>query len=73
MKINFTKAEYRTLIEMMYLAEWMLTAHDTRKDPDKRKYAELGQKIYSVSKEMGCEAEIKLSKELNGYFPTSEF
>ena len=73
MKINFTKAEYRVLLDLVYLGEWMLTAHDIGAAPEKGKYEELAQKIYSHAKEMGCESLIERSKEFNKYFPTRQF
>ena len=73
MKINFTKAEYRILLDVVYLGEWMLTAHDTEEAPEKEKYEDLVQKIYSHAREMDCESLIEGSKEMNKYFPTREF
>ena len=53
MKIEFSKAEYRTLLELLYLAEWMLTAHDDAPDPAKERHYLLCQKIYASAKAMG--------------------
>lgn len=73
MKILFTKSEYRTLIDMIYIAEWMLTAHDEQADPAKDKYVHLVQKIYSHAKEIGWESLIESSAAENEYFPTLEY
>ncbi|MEP7085007.1 MAG: hypothetical protein ABI854_09740 [Betaproteobacteria bacterium] len=70
MKILFTKSEYRTLIDMIYVAEWMLTARDEEVDPAKAKYVHLVQKIYSHAKEFGWEALVDGSAADNEYFPT---
>ena len=37
MKIEFSKTEYRTLVEMLYLAEWVLISHDEEPDPSKER------------------------------------
>jgi hypothetical protein len=71
MKILFTKSEYRTLFDMIYMAEWMLTAYDTETDPAKAKYHHLAQKIYSHAKEMGCETLVE--DENNEYFTTAAY
>ena len=72
MKIEFSKPEYRTLIEMLYLAEWVLTAHDEQPDPDKARYHLLCQKIYASAKAMGCDALIENSKQSRAYVPTQK-
>ena len=69
----FTKSEYRTLFDMVYMAEWMLTANDVQPDPAKAKYQHLAQKIYSHAKEMGWETLVEVSTEDNEYLPTLEY
>ncbi len=72
MKIEFSKAEYRTLIELLYLAEWMLIAYDEAPDPKKERYYLLCQKLYASAKAMGCENLIEFSKELRAFAPTQK-
>ena len=73
MKILFTKSEYRTLFDMIYMAEWMLTAYDTEPDPAKAKYRHLAQKIYSHAKEMDWESLVDSSTAENEYFPSRQY
>ena len=73
MKILFTKSEYRTLFDMIYMADWMLTAYDTEADPAKAKYHHLAQKIYSHAKEMDCESLVEVSTAQNEYFPSRKY
>ncbi len=61
MKINFTKKEFRTLLELAHLGDWMLHAHDTRDNPETEPHRAVLQKIYSHFKEMGCEDLIEVS------------
>ena len=72
MKIEFSKTEYRTLIEMLYLAEWVLISHDEEPDPAKERYYLLAQKLYASAKAMGCESLIENSKELRAFIPTEK-
>jgi len=73
MKINFTKKEYRSLIDALDIAHWVINAHRTGIGGEPKEYADLIQKIYSYSKEMGCEDLIEFNKSLGGYFSTREF
>ena len=72
MKIEFSKAEYRTLIELLYLSEWVLTSHDEEPDPKKERYFLLCQKIYASAKAMGCESLIENEKSLRAFIPTQK-
>ena len=73
MKILFTKSEYRTLFDMIYIAEWMMTAFEKPTDPTLEGYAHLAQKIYSHAKEMGWESLVSSSPADNKYVPTKDY
>jgi hypothetical protein len=73
MKINFTKNEYRLLLDMVEMAEWVLNAHRTDPSDEVKKYSELYQRILSHAKEMGFENLITFDKNLDGYFATAEY
>ena len=73
MKINITKKEYRLLLDILYLGEWMLTAHDQEEAPEKKQYQDVIQKFYSYAEEMGYDNLIKADKALNKYFETMEY
>lgn len=72
MKIEFSKAEYRTLIEMLYLADWVLMSHDEAPDPKKERYFHLCQKIYASAKAMGCESLVENDRSLRAFVPTQK-
>lgn len=73
MKILFTKSEYRTLFDMIYMAEWMLTAYEEEPDPAKGRYQHLAQKIYSHAKEMGWDSLVDVSTADNEYVPNNDY
>ena len=73
MKINYTKKEYRLLLDMVEIAEWVLNAHKYKLSDEVEKYSELYQKILSHAKEMGFENLIAYDKDLKGYFATAEY
>ncbi len=73
MNISITKAEYRVLLDLVYLGEWMLTANDPGDDPAKRTHRAVVQKIYSFAKAMGCESLIEGDSEGGMHFPTRQY
>ena len=73
MKINFTKKEYRLLLDMVEIAEWVLSAHKSKPSDEVEKYSELYQKILSRAKEMGFENLIVYDKNLEEYLATAEY
>ncbi len=70
MKINFTKNEYRLLLDIVYLGQWMLQAYESDHSVEDDEYEMLVQKIYSFGKEMGCGDLVESSKKLNKFYPT---
>ena len=73
MKIHFTKKEYRLLLDMISIAEWVMNAYTTKDHPQSEPYEELEQKILSYAKEYGFENLIMHDERLNKYFPTGEY
>lgn len=73
MKTNFTKEEYETLVEMLYIASWVISAFDVGPQPDKQKYDDLEQKVLSHAKDFGMGKDIELDKNLKKYFHSREF
>lgn len=73
MKINVTKDEYRSLIDMIYIADWVLTSYKSEEGPEIKKYQDVLQKFYALAKDMGMENLIKFDEELNSYCETQEF
>lgn len=72
MKINFTKKQFKTLLDLAYLGEW--TANSIRPDDERfADYDELFQYICSFAKDMGCEDLVPYDRELNAYFPSQEY
>ncbi|MGD0058646.1 MAG: hypothetical protein ABSD58_04430 [Verrucomicrobiia bacterium] len=72
MKINFTKKDYLTLLEILHIAAWVLHAHRTDEPDDRKKYREFEQWIFSLAKDYGCENLIDLDPKSGRYWPTRE-
>lgn len=73
MKINFTKKEYRILLDLIHIADWVLHAHSTDDRADTKDYRDLMQKLMSYAKEMGFEALVDFDKERGEYVTSGEF
>ena len=72
MKINITKKEYLTLLEILEIADWVLHAHHAEERPETGKYREFEQAIFAHAKDMGYGSLIERDPESNQYFPTRE-
>lgn len=73
MKIDITKKEYRTLLDVFHLADWVLHAYKTEEDPETEAYRALEQKILALAAEMGFEPLVAYDAETGKYFPTREY
>lgn len=72
MKINFTKKQFKTLLDLAYLGEWTansIRAHDERFAD----YEELFQYICTYAKDMGYDDLVPYDQELNAYFPSKDY
>ncbi len=68
MKISINKKEYRLLIDLLYMSDWMLNAHKEGPEIEGDPYNTLRKKLLSYYKEMGAEDIIEYSKEFDNYF-----
>lgn len=70
MKINFTKQQFKTLMEMIYVANWMINAHRVPSEENGRidKYDEFEKYIYSFAKE--CDLDELVDEENGEYYPS---
>ena len=73
MKINLTKKEYRLLLDLIYIGDWILHAHREEEPRDTESYRMLVQKVYGLAKEMDCGELIEPDEERNEYFPTRKY
>lgn len=72
MKINFTKKQFRLLLDIVYLGEMVINGW---KLPDERleKYSEIQQYIYSFAEKFGMENLVEYNGEFAMYFETTEY
>lgn len=73
MKINFTKKEYRLLIEVLSLGHWMMHAHAIDEQDRYPEHEGLRKKLLSYYKEMGAEDIIEYSQQLDNFYETNSY
>ena len=73
MKINVTRKEYQTLVEMLLVADWVITGHEGEEREATKPYKELRTKVLSHHKEMGMAEAFKYSPEYDEYFETTAY
>jgi hypothetical protein len=73
MKIDITKEQYRDLLDLLYIAEWVLIAHKTEEDPRTRPYDKVIEKLYSHAAEAGYERLIERDPATRSHYTTREF
>ena len=73
MKMNFTKKEYQTLVEMLLAADWVITGHEEEEREETKPYRELRKKVLSHHKEMGMAEAFKYSPKDDEYFESAAY
>ena len=73
MEIDLTRKEYRDLLDMLYIAEWVLNANRDEDDPRTKRYSKVEQKFFAMAKAMKYENLIEYYPEDKKYFPTREY
>lgn len=73
MNLELTSAEYRLLLDIVSIADWIMHAHDEDEREDTAAHRELFQKIYAQAQDAGCEDLVAYDEELGGYFETDQF
>jgi hypothetical protein len=71
MDITLTRAQYRCLLELVYLGNWMVNA--IRTDDRVKKYDGLEQYIFSFAEKARLSGLIEFDSELGQFFPTRAF
>ena len=71
MEINFTQEEYRLLLELVGLTEWMLEARSAG-DVQEDRHEPLVQKLFSLAEAMGCGDCVSYSPRQGRHVPSGE-
>ncbi len=74
MKIKISKTEYRLMLDVFAIAEWVMNSFKAGGDSDSetKPYNKLEQKIMSYAEDFGCGHLVTYDGKLEEYFPTRE-
>lgn len=73
MKIEISRKEYRVLLDVFHIADWVLHAYKTEEGPETEEFRELEQKFLALAGEMGFGNLVEYDAETEKYFPTREY
>jgi hypothetical protein len=73
MKIKISKNEYRLMLDVFAIAEWVMNSFKVDKEPETKPYNKLEQKIMSYAEDFGCGNLVSYDSKLEEFFPTKEF
>jgi hypothetical protein len=73
MKIHFTKKEYRLLLDIVQIAEWVMNSYKVEDDLKSQLYDNIEQKILSYAEDFGFENLVMYDQKSQKFFPTLEY
>lgn len=71
MEINITKQEYLKLLDVLYIADWVMHSFSVEERTETKEHKHLEQKFLSMAKEFGLEDLVEA--EDGEYMPTRKF
>lgn len=71
MNIEFNNEEFKALLEMLYMSDWVMNAHKVD-NPEDQVYSRLFQKVLSKAKESGLDSLVTYSEKDKIYFTSQE-
>ncbi|ABW68370.1 hypothetical protein [Desulfosudis oleivorans] len=73
MKIDITKEEYRLLLDILSISDWVMNSYKLEDDSETEPYVALEQKLLSHAKDFGFDNLVQYDAEEKEYFPTAEY
>jgi len=73
MKIEISKGEYKILLHVLEMADWILTSHKSKDEKRHKPYRKFEQKIFSLADVMGYGSLIEYFKDHHEYMPTRKY
>lgn len=73
MKLNLTKAEYKRLLDVLEIADWIIASREAKETPRTAPYKKLQQKLFTLAKEHECEDLVEYEEQFRSYIYTDKF
>jgi len=72
MKIEFEVEDYKTLLDILYIADWVINAYEIQENPDNARYRQFEQKMLALAGNFNLEEWVR--RDQDGEFqPTQKF
>lgn len=72
MNVSMTKQEYRLLLDLLLVADWVIHGNRADDAPEAEPYRMLTQKFLSLAPQFGLQDLVEIDDEHNQYRPTGE-
>jgi hypothetical protein len=72
MNISITDEEYRDLVDILHVSEWVITAHTAEERVPGKRHLALIQKLYALAGEAGLGHLVTRDRDAGKYFPAKE-
>ncbi len=72
MSINMTQQEYRLLLDLLLVADWVIHSNRAGDAPEAESYRMLTQKLFSLAPQFGMDDLVEVDPEYNQYRPSAK-
>lgn len=72
MNVSLTQREYRLLLDLLLVSDWVIHGHRREEPPEAEPYRMVIQKFLSLAKDFGMEDCVEIDEEYNQYRPTGK-
>jgi hypothetical protein len=73
MNIEISIKEYRDLLDILHIADVIMSGHRREEDMRSARHRTLIQKLYAIARETGLDRLISYNESVHKYVPTAEF
>lgn len=73
MQLDLTKKEYRALVDMVSIADWIMNAHEESATKPFVEHEAIKRKLLSLYKDMESDDIVKFEKKSNDYLVTKDY
>jgi hypothetical protein len=70
MNIELNKDQYRKLIQLVYIGEWVVNSY--KENQEDYRFTDIEQYIYTFYKQFGCSDLIEFDEETDMFLPTAD-
>jgi hypothetical protein len=73
MNVDISEKEYRDLLDVLHIAEWVMHAHEFEADPASAPYDRIIQKFFALAGDMGQKSLVEYNPDEKEYYYTRDF